>query len=196
MLTANWITSCCEGKVYSGLQYLGHGNKIYHFVTKDKTSEITKKGPQNCMYTISEKDIILPYHFSLLETLRCPDEMVATKITLSISVFSLQLFTLWHWILHFRLHKYQMLLQARYLYYILIIFLCLFFVIHTNHNIRHYSFTETYGTEMNVCSWALVIVHTKTILYTWVRERSNENPQNWFNHLAFFHLWILPHLFS
>lgn len=36
MLTANWITSCCEGKVYSGLQYLGHGNKIYHFVTQDK----------------------------------------------------------------------------------------------------------------------------------------------------------------
>lgn len=73
-------------------------------------------------------------------------------------MLSLQLFTLWHWILNFLLCKYQMLLLARYLYHVLIISLCLFFVTHTNHNVSHYAFTETYGTEIKVCSWALVTI--------------------------------------
>lgn len=173
MLTANWITSCCEGKVYSGLQYLGHGNKTYHFVKKIKDIWNYHGGSQNSRHTVSEKDILL-YNCSPLETLSCPNEIVATKITPIISVFSPQLFTLRHWILHFLLHKYQMLLQARYLYHVLIISLCLFFVIHTNQNESRYAFTETYGTEIKVCSWALVTIHTKTILSTWIRERSNE----------------------
>lgn len=87
MLTANWITSCWAGKVYSGLQYLGKGNKIYHFVTKDIWN--CHKGPQNSTYSGSEKDITLLYNTTLLETLRCP-EIVATKITLS----------MYHWFLY------------------------------------------------------------------------------------------------
>lgn len=108
------------------------------------------------------------------------------------SLYNYSLCRHWHPVLQFFLYKYQALFQARYLYHVLITSLCLFFVMHTNHNIRHYSFTETYGTEIKDYSWALVIIHRKTILYTWVRQRSNENLANWFNHLAFFHSMNSP----
>lgn len=93
----------------------------------------------------------------------------------------------WHSVLQFFLYEHQVLFQVRYLYHLLITSSCLFFVMHTNHTIRHYSLAETYGAEMKVCSWALVTMHRKTVLYTWVREMSNENLDNWLNHLAFFH---------
>lgn len=139
---------------------------------KKKISEISMKALK--LYTVSEKDIVLLHNCSLRNT-EVPKWNCCNKnYTEYISVFSTTI--LWHWILHFLLHKSQILLQARYLYHILILPLHLFFIIQTNHKISHNSFTETYGTEMKVCSWALVIIHTKTILYTWIRERSNENP--------------------
>ena len=101
VLTANWITSCWAGKVYSGLQYLGHGNKIYHFVIQGSRhlnlpSRPSKLHAHNnkVMEKILSLYIISVYLQSICQKLlRCPDETVATKFTLSVSVFSLQLLT-------------------------------------------------------------------------------------------------------